>query len=263
MTKVQTISRPDHAWPEVWTKIGKAAQNREKQEWAKEKRKLDSARKLKGIYFIDPDDQDCKETLKCDEKIGTNIRDYAHSHLHAPTHIHTLSMTFAHAHRHTRAYAYLHINTQTRTISTRVCVFVCVFVRGNGAAALHARPKISQCKTMHARLPPSPWVVLLSPPLSILAVLLWVLLHSHPSLVWCCFLLLGGVGFSSLLIGGAALPPAPSSPLSVAWWCCHTLAPCGWCCFPSSSFWWCCLPPPPLAGAFSLSLSRFWRWCFE
>ena len=32
-------------WPEVWTKIGKVDQNREKQEWAKEKPKLDNARK--------------------------------------------------------------------------------------------------------------------------------------------------------------------------------------------------------------------------
>ena len=64
LTKVQTISRPDHVWPEVWTKIGNAAQNREQQEWAKEMRKLDSARKLKGIYFMDPDDQDCKETTQ-------------------------------------------------------------------------------------------------------------------------------------------------------------------------------------------------------
>ena len=36
-----------YVWPEVWTKIGKAAQNREKQEWAKEKPKLDNARKLR------------------------------------------------------------------------------------------------------------------------------------------------------------------------------------------------------------------------
>ena len=64
LTKVQTTSRQDHARPEVWTKIGKAAQNREKQEWKHEKPKLDIARRLRGIYFIDPDDQDYRETLK-------------------------------------------------------------------------------------------------------------------------------------------------------------------------------------------------------
>ena len=64
LTKIQTTTRPDHVWPEVWTKIGKAAQNREKQEWAKEKPKLDNARKLKGIYFIDPDDTEYSEIFK-------------------------------------------------------------------------------------------------------------------------------------------------------------------------------------------------------
>ena len=37
LTKIQTTSRPDHIWPEAWTRIGKAAQRREKQEWAIEK----------------------------------------------------------------------------------------------------------------------------------------------------------------------------------------------------------------------------------
>ena len=32
LTKIQTTSRPDHIWPDVWTRIGKAAQRREKQE---------------------------------------------------------------------------------------------------------------------------------------------------------------------------------------------------------------------------------------
>ena len=56
-------TRPDYVWPDVWTKIGKAALD-EKNEWAKEKPKLDNARRLRGIYFIDRDDQDYKETLK-------------------------------------------------------------------------------------------------------------------------------------------------------------------------------------------------------
>ena len=64
LTKVRTTTRPDHVWPEVWTKIGKAAQNRKKQEWKNEKPKLDNARRLKRIYFIDPDDQEQNETLK-------------------------------------------------------------------------------------------------------------------------------------------------------------------------------------------------------
>ena len=47
-----------------WPKICKAAQNREKQEWAKEKPKLDSARKLRGIHFIDPDDKEYSDINK-------------------------------------------------------------------------------------------------------------------------------------------------------------------------------------------------------
>ena len=71
LTKVQTISRPDHVWPELWTKIGKAAQNREKQEWKNEKPKLVYARRLRWIYFIDLDDQGYKEThKKCEDNIG-------------------------------------------------------------------------------------------------------------------------------------------------------------------------------------------------
>ena len=36
----------------------------EEKEWANEKQKLDNARKLRGIYFIDPEDGEHKETIK-------------------------------------------------------------------------------------------------------------------------------------------------------------------------------------------------------
>ena len=64
MTKIQTTTRPCYVWPEVWTNIGKAAQNQEKQEWANERPILDNARKLKGIYFVDPDEKEYPEVLK-------------------------------------------------------------------------------------------------------------------------------------------------------------------------------------------------------
>ena len=68
-TKIQATSRPDHVWPEVWTKIGQAAQNREKQ-GAKEKPKLDDARRLRGFCF-DPDDREHSEILKkCKKRFG-------------------------------------------------------------------------------------------------------------------------------------------------------------------------------------------------
>ena len=50
LTKIQTTSRPDHEWPDAWTRIGKAAQRREKQEWAIEKPILEHARKNESGY---------------------------------------------------------------------------------------------------------------------------------------------------------------------------------------------------------------------
>ena len=56
LTRKQLTSRPDHLWPELWEKMGKNAKLKEKQKWSHEKPHLDNARKLRGIYFIDPED---------------------------------------------------------------------------------------------------------------------------------------------------------------------------------------------------------------
>ena len=64
LTKIQTTSRPDHIWPDAWTRIGKAAQRREKQEWAIEKPKLERARDLRGISPIDPSDEKCGDIIE-------------------------------------------------------------------------------------------------------------------------------------------------------------------------------------------------------
>ena len=56
LTTIQATTRPENLWPEVWTKMGKAAQKKKKQGWANEKPKLDNARRLRGICFIDPKD---------------------------------------------------------------------------------------------------------------------------------------------------------------------------------------------------------------
>ena len=63
LTKRQATSRPDHVWPELWTKLGRNAQLKERQKWSHEKPKLDDARRLRGIYFIDPEDTETKETI--------------------------------------------------------------------------------------------------------------------------------------------------------------------------------------------------------
>ena len=51
LTKIQTTTRPDHVWPEVWTEIKKAAQTGEKQEWENEQ-PSSTMRGLRGIYFL-------------------------------------------------------------------------------------------------------------------------------------------------------------------------------------------------------------------
>ena len=64
LTKRQATPRPDYLWPELWTKMARNAKLREKQKWAIEKPKLDNARRLRGIYFIDPEDKEFKETIR-------------------------------------------------------------------------------------------------------------------------------------------------------------------------------------------------------
>ena len=64
LTKRQVTYRPDHLWPELWIKLGRNAELKEKHKWAIEKPKLDTARRLRGIYFIDPEDKEFKKTIK-------------------------------------------------------------------------------------------------------------------------------------------------------------------------------------------------------
>ena len=64
LTRKQLTSRPDHLWPELWKSMGKHAKLKEKQKWSNEKLHLENARKLRGIYFIDPEDTEFKETIK-------------------------------------------------------------------------------------------------------------------------------------------------------------------------------------------------------
>ena len=64
LTRKQLTSRPDHPLPELWKSIGKHAKLKEKQKWSNPKLHLENARKLRGIYFIDPEDKEFKETIK-------------------------------------------------------------------------------------------------------------------------------------------------------------------------------------------------------
>ena len=54
--------------------MGKNAKLKEKQKWSQEKLHLDNARKLRGIYFIDPEDKEFKETIKnARKKLETSV----------------------------------------------------------------------------------------------------------------------------------------------------------------------------------------------
>ena len=64
LTERHATSRPDHSWPELWRGMSKNAKLWEKHKWTIEKPKLDNARRLRGIYFIDPEDMEFKEIIK-------------------------------------------------------------------------------------------------------------------------------------------------------------------------------------------------------
>ena len=54
--------------------MGKHAKLKEKQKWSEEKLHLENARKLRGIYFIDPEDKEFKETIKnARKKLETSV----------------------------------------------------------------------------------------------------------------------------------------------------------------------------------------------
>ena len=60
LTKRQATSRPDHLWQELWRGLARNAKLKEKHKWSDEEPKLDNARRLRGIFFIDPEDKELK-----------------------------------------------------------------------------------------------------------------------------------------------------------------------------------------------------------
>ena len=63
LTRKQTTSRPDDVWPDMWNFMSDAAKKKAKQRWAIEKPKLDNARQLRGMFFIEPNDEEFKLTM--------------------------------------------------------------------------------------------------------------------------------------------------------------------------------------------------------
>ena len=64
LTRKQTTSRPDTLWPEMRKHMSDASKRKEKQKWAVEKPKLENARRLRGVYLIDPEDKKFKLTME-------------------------------------------------------------------------------------------------------------------------------------------------------------------------------------------------------
>ena len=64
LTRKQRDSRPDNAWPDMWKCMSDAAKRKAKQNWAVEKPKLNNARQLRGIFFIELEDADFKDIMK-------------------------------------------------------------------------------------------------------------------------------------------------------------------------------------------------------
>ena len=64
LTTKQLASRPDHLWATTLGENGKECQAEGEAKMSHERPKLDNARKLRRIYFIDPEDKEFKETIK-------------------------------------------------------------------------------------------------------------------------------------------------------------------------------------------------------
>ena len=62
-------------WPDLWKSMGKHAKLKEKQKRSDEKLHLENARKLRGIYFIVPEDKEFKEPSR------TRVRSWKHQWL--------------------------------------------------------------------------------------------------------------------------------------------------------------------------------------
>ena len=119
LTNVQATSRPDCLWPEGWFKMFKCSQQRERRHWAFEKPKLDNARKLRGVYYIDPDDMEFTDTMKNARKVLKMPLESAMPRKFGTEHGNTCSIK--HDSRRTR-YACItdaHESTRTRTRKTQ------------------------------------------------------------------------------------------------------------------------------------------------
>ena len=63
LTIKQSTSRLDDVRPDMWKRTSDATKKKPQQRWALEKPKIDNARQLRGIFFIEPNDEEFKLTM--------------------------------------------------------------------------------------------------------------------------------------------------------------------------------------------------------
>ena len=59
----QLASRPGDVWPYMWKFMSDAAKKKARQTWTVDKPKLDNARRLRGIFFIERNEKEFKLTM--------------------------------------------------------------------------------------------------------------------------------------------------------------------------------------------------------
>ena len=64
LARKERTSRLDDVWPDMWKFMSGAAKKNAKQRWATEKPKLENARQLRGRFFIEPNNEEVKHTIK-------------------------------------------------------------------------------------------------------------------------------------------------------------------------------------------------------
>ena len=64
LTKIQTMLRPDHMWPELGQELGKPLKEKKYKMVVLEQPKLKYVRSLRRIYSIDPSDEDYEDIIE-------------------------------------------------------------------------------------------------------------------------------------------------------------------------------------------------------
>ena len=64
LTRKQLTSRPDHLWPELWTKLGRNALLKERQKWSHESQNSTMPENYEEFISFVPEDKEFNQTIK-------------------------------------------------------------------------------------------------------------------------------------------------------------------------------------------------------